>query len=223
MVKVILYSKNKLTLLGLSTIAHDVSVKWPEPPLITSVESMKQLAAALSSDAFLSNGSYSMVIIDLASMACYERHNALLQLNLLLPSGRILALTQELPDSHAFQLIAKQSCIVLPSRSAIPLVEFALNSVAFAPTVDTQIISGREKDSYAQLSSREVSVLKRIMAGLANVDIGRQLGIELKTVSAHRKSIYLKLGVSNLAGLHEKILRDSGEAPAPQPQYSVSM
>jgi len=223
MIKVILYSKHKLTLLGLSSVAHDVSVKWPESPLITRVESMKQLAVALSGDAFLSKGSYSIVVIDLASMACYERHNALLQLNSLLPSGRILALTQELPDSAAFQLIAKQSCIVLPSRSAISLVEVALNRVAFAPRVDTQVISGREKDSYAQLSSREISVLKRIMAGLANIDIGRQLGIELKTVSAHRKSIYLKLGVSNLAGLHEKILRDSGESPTAMPQYSVSM
>lgn len=49
----------------------------------------------------------------------------------------------------------------------------------------------------ALLTEKEVAVLRMIMAGLSNKEIGRQLNITLSTVKTHVNNMYKKMGVSN--------------------------
>jgi DNA-binding NarL/FixJ family response regulator len=48
-----------------------------------------------------------------------------------------------------------------------------------------------------RLTAREVDVLRLISAGLTNRDIGNRLGLSTRTVDAHLRSIYAKIGVSS--------------------------
>lgn len=51
------------------------------------------------------------------------------------------------------------------------------------------------------LSPRELEVLRYIAQGLANKEIGAQLGISTRTVEAHRQALMKKLGIHTVAGL----------------------
>ena len=44
---------------------------------------------------------------------------------------------------------------------------------------------------------REVEVLKLVVAGLMNRQIAERLGVSTRTVDAHLRSIYAKLGVKS--------------------------
>ncbi len=51
------------------------------------------------------------------------------------------------------------------------------------------------------LSPREHEVLRFIAQGLANKEIGAQMGISTRTVEAHRQALMKKLGIHTVAGL----------------------
>jgi DNA-binding NarL/FixJ family response regulator len=46
------------------------------------------------------------------------------------------------------------------------------------------------------LTSREVEVLRLVAAGLTNREIGDRLGVSPRTIDAHLRSIYSRLGVA---------------------------
>jgi DNA-binding NarL/FixJ family response regulator len=50
-----------------------------------------------------------------------------------------------------------------------------------------------------KLTAREREVLRHIAAGHQNKEICRRLGVELGTVKAHARQIYLKIGATNRA------------------------
>jgi DNA-binding NarL/FixJ family response regulator len=51
-----------------------------------------------------------------------------------------------------------------------------------------------------QLTSREVDVLKLVTAGLTNREMAGRLGLSSRTIDAHLRSIYSKLGVASRSG-----------------------
>lgn len=53
----------------------------------------------------------------------------------------------------------------------------------------------------AQLTEREIEILKKIAEGLSNKEIGDQLFISHRTVDTHRTNLMRKLDVNNIAGL----------------------
>jgi HD-GYP domain-containing protein (c-di-GMP phosphodiesterase class II) len=60
--------------------------------------------------------------------------------------------------------------------------------------------SGRKRASYpAGLSEREVDVLRLVARGLTDKEVASKLGISFRTVHAHNKNAYDKLGVSTRA------------------------
>jgi DNA-binding NarL/FixJ family response regulator len=69
-------------------------------------------------------------------------------------------------------------------------VEYALQSPE--ETVDSPAYP-------ANLSAREVEVLKLVAKGLTNAEIARDLFISPNTVSRHLNSVYRKLGVTSRA------------------------
>jgi len=55
---------------------------------------------------------------------------------------------------------------------------------------------GQDKDKSA-LTPREIEVLKGVVAGKTNQEIGLALGISEKTVEKHLEGVYQKLGVAS--------------------------
>ena len=58
----------------------------------------------------------------------------------------------------------------------------------------------------AQLSEREVDVVQLVFAGQSNAGIGQQLGISLRAVENHLRSIYSKVGVKSRTQLVSHLL-----------------
>lgn len=56
-----------------------------------------------------------------------------------------------------------------------------------------------------KLSSREKEIIRLIRAGLGNREIADQLFLSELTVKTHRKNMYQKLGVNNVAGLLQAV------------------
>lgn len=47
------------------------------------------------------------------------------------------------------------------------------------------------------LTSREVEILRLVASGLTNRQLGEGLGVSTRTVDAHLRSVYAKLGVKS--------------------------
>ena len=60
----------------------------------------------------------------------------------------------------------------------------------------------------AQLSEREIEILRLVAQGFSSTDIGGQLFISPRTVDTHRNNIVHKLGVQGIAGLTQFALRN---------------
>ncbi|HEK1766271.1 TPA: response regulator transcription factor [Pseudomonas putida] len=68
---------------------------------------------------------------------------------------------------------------------------------------------GQEDALLAQLSDREITVLKMLARGMSNLDIADELIISHKTVSTYRVRLQRKLGVTNLIALVELAKRNN--------------
>jgi DNA-binding NarL/FixJ family response regulator len=58
-----------------------------------------------------------------------------------------------------------------------------------------------KSDNTALLTEREVDIVQLIAAGHTSEELARELGISINTVENHRKRIFLKLNVKNVAGM----------------------
>lgn len=91
---------------------------------------------------------------------------------------------------HAFQL-------VLAGERFVPA---SLMSDGLAESGGLVAKDGGEADSALQrLTGREGDVLKQLLDGLTNKEIGRHLDVREVTVKLHLRSVYRKLGVKNRA------------------------
>jgi DNA-binding NarL/FixJ family response regulator len=59
----------------------------------------------------------------------------------------------------------------------------------------------RPEGPLASLSDRELQVFQRLGAGLSSQQIAKELGVSIKTVSAHRENVKTKLGIESAAEL----------------------
>jgi DNA-binding NarL/FixJ family response regulator len=62
-------------------------------------------------------------------------------------------------------------------------------------------MDGGANGRIAELTEREIEVLKIIAEGLSNKEIAIQLGISIKTVEKHRQQVMNKLNIHEVAGL----------------------
>ena len=67
----------------------------------------------------------------------------------------------------------------------------------------SQIKSSHNSDitTIAQLTEREVEILKLVAQGMTNKEVGDSLNISHRTVDTHRTNLMKKLDVTNVAGL----------------------
>jgi DNA-binding NarL/FixJ family response regulator len=62
-------------------------------------------------------------------------------------------------------------------------------------------VAKEEKERKPIITKREKEVLQLIVNGMSNMQISQQLFISIDTVDTHRKNVYTKLGVNNVASL----------------------
>ena len=65
------------------------------------------------------------------------------------------------------------------------------------PRAARQLLLARASGSTVALSPRETEVLRLVVAGLANKQIARRLGITERTVKAHLTSVFQRIGASD--------------------------
>jgi len=161
-------------------------------------EEAVQLAAQLKPD---------VIIMDVA-MPKLSGIEATKEIKVLLPSVAILVLTGYDYDEYVFSLLeAGAAGYLLKSASGDELID-AIRAVyrgdsVLHPTVARKVVDrfrrlGKPEDSASDLlTEREIDVLKAAAKGMSNKDIGKELHISVRTVQAHLRSIFNKLGVGS--------------------------
>lgn len=87
-------------------------------------------------------------------------------------------------------------------------------------TLDDQAQLQTLRDTYASLTPREQEVMRLVVAGMLNKQIGLQLGISEITVKAHRGKMMLKMKVDSVADLVKAAMR-LGLTPAQNPWHAA--
>jgi len=86
----------------------------------------------------------------------------------------------------------------LPAKSLVNAVKFMVMGEQYAP-IDfmTAEAPGEEHPLAAELTARELQVLKGLTEGKSNKEIARDLDITEPTVKLHMKTLYRKVGAAN--------------------------
>jgi two-component system, LuxR family, response regulator FixJ len=81
---------------------------------------------------------------------------------------------------------------------------------------DARLLAERraQNDDFASLTGRESEVLSRLLQGLSNKAIARELGISVRTVEVHRANVMTKTRAKNLAELVRMALNYQGRKTA---------
>jgi DNA-binding NarL/FixJ family response regulator len=133
-----------------------------------------------------------------------------------LPKGSVLILTKQPNADQALSLLSQEGRGVgylLKNRISDPdeLVQAIRRVSDGQSVVDSQVVSqlvdhphnGR---SLEQLTEREREVLSLMAQGASNQAIAEQLFLGVKTVEAHVRSIFMKLGLEPDADIHRRVL-----------------
>jgi DNA-binding NarL/FixJ family response regulator len=71
--------------------------------------------------------------------------------------------------------------------------------------IDARIRSGPIRNGVASLTARELQVATLVTEGLTNRQVAARLFVTVKTVEMHLSHVFVKLGVSNRAGLVREV------------------
>ncbi len=132
------------------------------------------------------------------------------------PEVGVLVLSHHVEPGFAMRLLEEhpeRSGYLLKDRVSDPAILVdALRRLTDGETVvDPTIVSRlfarrREADPIDELSEREREVLAVVAEGMSNVEIGRRLFITERTVEAHVKQIFLKLGIDQSPETNRRVL-----------------
>lgn len=133
------------------------------------------------------------------------------------PQARVLALSIFDDESHVRQtLAAGASGYLLKKGTSQELLEAIRvvhrGGVFLDPCVAGQVAAGYvggadTQSSSASLSPREMEVLMDVARGYTNMEIARNLHINVKTVEGHKARIGEKLGLTTRAKITEYVLQ----------------
>ena len=134
---------------------------------------------------------------------------------LAMPGGKVVALTAHTEDSYVISALrAGIKGYVLKSQAGADLVH-AINEVSLGKTYFSPGISPAVVEAYLTktdlppdpLTGREREVLQLVAEGKTTKEIGRVLGISMKTADSHRTRIMRKLGMHETASLVRHAVR----------------
>lgn len=118
---------------------------------------------------------------------------------------RVLALSAHDDKQYIRELLSSGAAGYLVKEEVPETIVDAVRGVAFGEQgwVSRRIAAqmstwmGGEEEDQNSLTPREVEVLKGVVAGKTNQEIGLSLGISEKTVEKHLEGVYKKLGVAS--------------------------
>jgi len=168
-------------------------------------ESAERFLHALSSS---DQQSISCALLDihLGGMSGIELQDTLLAMNLSIPVAFITGYGEITSAVNAFK------------KGAVDFIQKPIKEDLLCTLVSTMLSKahldqeqrielGKINEKFKLLTSREVQVLGRIVAGRINKQIGTDLDISVKTVEAHRANIMEKLEVNRPANLLQVALK----------------
>jgi DNA-binding NarL/FixJ family response regulator len=132
------------------------------------------------------------------------------------PSVGVLVLSQYVEPSYALRLLEEHpervGYLLKERVFDVAILVDALRRIVDGETVvDPTIVSrlvgrGRRDDPVAALTAREREVLELVAEGLSNKAIAARLYVTERTVEAHSKQIFLKLGLQTSPDSHRRVL-----------------
>ena len=146
------------------------------------------------------------------------------------PAIAILVLSMHAEDQYALRAFKSGANGYLTKDSAAAELVSAVCKVAgggayvtshLAERVVQQLSGSRALPDHAQLSDRELDVLRRIVAGQRVTDIAHELHLSVKTVSTHKSHIQEKLKLPNLAALVRYGLEHQLDKEGPSSGFGV--
>ncbi len=123
---------------------------------------------------------------------------------------RVLVLSMHAEEQYALRAFKAGANGYVTKDSAAAELVSAVRKVAaggafvspgLAERVVQQLSNGTAAPRHAELSDRELEVLRRIVAGQRMTEIAHELHLSVKTVSTHKTRILDKLQLSNTAAL----------------------
>ena len=169
-----------------------------------------EAATGAEAIAALSTGEYDVAVIDL-SLPDRSGLDVLTSITTAGVDVPILILSMEREEEYALRALREGACGYLEKNSAPDKLVQAIKRLAkghkylSTEMAESLIVNGRRRRQgerpHDLLSRREFEVFIAIASGKAVSQIGRDLGISVKTVNNHRASILAKLGVKSTADL----------------------
>jgi DNA-binding NarL/FixJ family response regulator len=132
------------------------------------------------------------------------------------PEVGVLVLSQHIEPSYAVRLLeeypARVGYLLKERVFDVAILVDALHRLGdgetiIDPTIVSRLVGRRRRtDPLAELTEREREVLALIAEGLSNKAISQRLFITERTVEAHVKQIFLKLGLESSPDSHRRVL-----------------
>jgi DNA-binding NarL/FixJ family response regulator len=165
-------------------------------------EGATEAAAAARADA---------VITDLVLGGGQDGIGLVSALRAALPTAKILVFSMHPEDLFAERALRAGADGYLMKGGDLSQLQHALERVAAgedyvsdamkAKMESSKWIGPRREGPPETLSDRELQVFQRLGSGMSNLGIAEELGVSIKTVSAHRENLKTKLGAESAAEL----------------------
>lgn len=114
--------------------------------------------------------------------------------------GMIQRLMECGSDGYLLKNIDQEE-LVMAIRKVLDGQKYFSSEVAASLLDSSPTQSAEGLEAAAQLSAREVEILRHVAQGFSSREIGEQLFISPRTVDTHRNNLMQKLDIHNIAGL----------------------
>lgn len=178
-----------------------------------SIDEMILLKDSGSVITTLENRSFDLYILDLEldDISGFEIVEMILRQN---PKAKIIICTMHEEVWYINRLLSSGAKGILLKKSSFETLEYAVLTVMAGgdylcprfQKLNEQISERKKKNNY-QLTPTEKIVLKHIAEGKTSKEIAAQMYVTVDTIEAHRKNIFVKLGVRNVAQLVSVAIR----------------
>ncbi|AOY00027.1 response regulator [Jeongeupia sp. USM3] len=155
----------------------------------------------------LRNNGADLVILDI-ELPGADGFQVMKQIQHLDPRIKVLFLSSKKESVYASRAFMAGASGFISKEEGMDRIAMAAKSIlagytAFSPQALQAARTAEKKGlgSAVPLTDREISIVRHLISGLSNKDIGERLFISNKTVSAHKANIYAKLGIHSVAEL----------------------
>jgi DNA-binding NarL/FixJ family response regulator len=135
------------------------------------------------------------------------------------PERKIVVLSGLIDEIYVFSMLRMGVAGYVTKTDSIEEIIGAIKAVAgsekkyLSPNIAKCVVekatasSNKEKPGNADLTIREVQILKHIAEGDTSVEIAKKLNVSPATIEVHRRNVMRKLGLNNIAHLTRYAIR----------------